>query len=52
MGSRQSCKLDLSNIAISITFDHEIVLLLVFAEKENEFSALTSKIFQGENVLQ
>ena len=30
-----------------------IIQLLVFAEKENEcFSALTSKIFQGENVLQ
>ena len=42
----------ISNFAISITSDHEIVCLLVFAKKENEFSVLTSKIFQGENVLQ
>ena len=38
----------IKNFAISITFDHEIVWLLVFVEKENEFSALTSKIFQDE----
>ena len=41
-----------SNFANSITFDYEIVRLLVFAEKDNEFSAPTSKIFQDENVLQ
>ena len=51
MRSARTCKSDL-NFAISITFDHEIVWLLVFAEKENEFSALTSEIFQVENVLQ
>ena len=52
MRSGQSCKLDFKIFSISITFNHEIVGLLVFVEKENEFSALTSKIFQGENVLQ
>ena len=48
MRSGQSSKLDFE---FSITFDHEIALLMVFEEKENEFSVLTSKIFQGENEL-
>ena len=42
----------ISNFAISITFDYEILLLLVSGEKENEFSELTSKIFHVENLLQ
>ena len=49
MRSGQSCKLDFE---FSVTLDHEIAWFLVFADKENEFSVLISKIFQGENELQ